>query len=88
MSKLRSRLIVMSLVGVIPALGSIVYSQASERNAATSRTLEDNLRLTRLAATQQAALIDGAQRLLLTLAQFPAVRGGDLFSSRRVRRRS
>src|SRR5258707_1009057 len=76
-SNLRSRLIAMSLVGMIPALGTLLYMQRSERAAATSRTLDDTLRLTRLAAIQQASLFDGAQRMLLTLSQIPAIRGGD-----------
>jgi PAS domain S-box-containing protein len=67
----------MSVIGIIPALGAILYTQSSERATATARTLEDNLRLTRLAASQQASLFDGAQRMLLTMAQFPALRSGD-----------
>jgi two-component system, cell cycle sensor histidine kinase and response regulator CckA len=67
----------MSVIGIIPALGAILYTQSSERATATARTLEDNLRLTRLAASQLAGLFDGAQRMLLTMAQFPALRSGD-----------
>jgi hypothetical protein len=67
----------MAVVGVIPALGAMLYSQASERAAAKARTLEDNLRLTRLAASQQASLFDGAQRLLQTMSQFPALQSND-----------
>ena len=77
MSRLRSRLIVLSVIGIIPALGAVLYTQSSERATATARTLEDNLRLTRLAASQQASLFDGAQRMLQTMAQFPALRSGD-----------
>jgi two-component system cell cycle sensor histidine kinase/response regulator CckA len=67
----------MFVIGIIPALGAILYTQSSERATVTARTLEDNLRLTRLAASQQASLFDGAQRTLLTVAQFPALRSGD-----------
>jgi PAS domain S-box-containing protein len=67
----------MSVIGIIPALGAILYTQSSERATATERTLEDNLRLTRLAASQQASLFDDAQRTLLTMAQFPALKSDD-----------
>jgi two-component system cell cycle sensor histidine kinase/response regulator CckA len=68
----------MSLIGVIPALAAILYMQSSERDRARARTLDENLRLTRLAASQQASLFDGAHRLLVTLAQFPALWAPDL----------
>src|SRR6266496_2324866 len=50
MSKLRTRLVLMSLIGLVPALAAILYTQSSERDAARFRTLENNLRITRLAA--------------------------------------
>ena len=72
-SRLRTRLLILSLSGVLPALGVIVYTQSVERSQARERTLDDNLRLTRLAARQPASIIQGAQYLLQTLAQFPAL---------------
>jgi len=72
-SRLRTRLLILSLTGVLPALGVIVYTQSVERSQARERALDDNLRLTRLAARQPASIIQGAQSLLQTLAQFPAL---------------
>jgi two-component system cell cycle sensor histidine kinase/response regulator CckA len=78
MSKLRTRLVLMSLIGIVPALAAILYTQSSERDAARVRTLDNNLRITRLAAQQQASLLNGARRLLLTLAHAPALWADDL----------
>src|SRR6266852_9469447 len=77
MSSLRTRLLLLSMIAVVPAAGLILLTQSSERNRARARTLESNLRLTRLAATQQAAVFDAAHDLLLTLARFPSVRAAD-----------
>ena len=84
-SRLRTRLLVLSLIGVLPALGVIVYTQSVERGQVRARTLDDNLRLTRLAARQPASIIEGAQHLLQTLAQFPAL-SSDVASCRSVLR--
>src|SRR6478752_2961934 len=71
--RLRTRLLMLSLIGVLPALGVIGITQAVGRSQARERTLEDNLRLTRLAARQPTSTLQGAQYLLQTLAQFPAL---------------
>jgi two-component system cell cycle sensor histidine kinase/response regulator CckA len=84
-SRLRTRLMILSLTGVLPALGVIVYTQSVERKQARERTLDDNLRLTRLAARQPASIIEGAQHLLQTLAQFPAL-SSDVAACRSVLR--
>src|SRR5260221_8104901 len=72
-SPLRRRLLILSLSGVLPALGVIVYTQSVERSQLRQRALDDNIRLTTLAARQPASVIRGAQNLLQTLAQFPAL---------------
>ena len=84
-SRLRSRLLILSLASVLPALGVIVYTESVERSQARTRALDDTLRLTRLAARQPASTVEGAQRLLQTLAQFPAL-GGDVPACRAVLR--
>jgi hypothetical protein len=78
MTKLRTRLVLMSLIGILPALAAILYTQSAERESARGRTLENNLRITRLAARQQAGLLNGARRLLLTLAHVPVLWTDDL----------
>jgi signal transduction histidine kinase/ActR/RegA family two-component response regulator len=76
-SSLRSRLLLLSLITVVPAVALILLTQSSERDRARARTLESNLRLTRLVATQHAAVFDEAHELLLTLARFSFVRATD-----------
>jgi two-component system cell cycle sensor histidine kinase/response regulator CckA len=76
-SRLRTRLVLLALVAVVPALAVIAYTQSSERGRLRQQTHDDALRLIRLAANQQAAVFDGVERLLLTVVQFPALRGSD-----------
>jgi PAS domain S-box-containing protein len=76
-TRLRTRLLVIALLAVLPALAAMVYLQAAERRRARERTLADNLRLVRLAASQQADVFEGARHLLLTLANFPLFRSDD-----------
>jgi signal transduction histidine kinase/ActR/RegA family two-component response regulator len=74
---LRSRLMLLSMMAVLPALALILLTQSSERQRSRANTLESNLRLTRLAATQQAAILHAAHDLLVTVAHFPSVRASD-----------
>jgi len=60
-----------------PALVVILYTQSLERVRARERAVADIQQVTRLAASQQAAVFDGAQRLLLTLARLPDVLSDD-----------
>src|SRR5260370_20832682 len=61
-SRLRTRLLILSLIGVLPALGVIVYTQSIERSQARERALDDNRRLTRLPARPPPSLHEGAHR--------------------------
>ena len=70
-TRLWPRLVLIAVIAVAPAMAALAYTQSHERQRARERTLVDNLRLAGLAAAQQAAVFDGARRLLLTLAQFP-----------------
>jgi hypothetical protein len=76
-SHLRARLALVVFVALLPVIGAIVYTQGAERRSARTRTLANNLRLARLAASQQASVLDGTRRLLLTLAQLPAIGADD-----------
>src|SRR5438552_13781168 len=76
-SRLRTRLVLIALSAMLPAMAVIGYSQRSERRSAADRALEDSLRLARAAANQQASAFSGVQRLLLTLAQFAPLRSAD-----------
>ena len=72
-SRLRVRLLMLSLIGLLPTLGLIVYTQSVERGQVRARALDDNVRLLRIAARQPGSIVEGAGRLLQTLAQFPAL---------------
>jgi hypothetical protein len=70
-TRLRTRLVVIALMAVVPAVAAVVYSQTRERRHVREHIVSENLRRARSAASQQAQVIDGARRLLLTLAKFP-----------------
>jgi PAS domain S-box-containing protein len=76
-TRLRTRLILLALTIVVPAVLVVVYDQAGERRRARDRAVENTLRLVRLAAVQQTAVFDHAHRLLLTLSHLPELRDVD-----------
>jgi signal transduction histidine kinase/CheY-like chemotaxis protein len=75
--RLRARLVSLGLIATAPALVVILYTQSIERARARERAVSDIRQVTQLAASQQATLFDGVQRLLLTLAQLPEVQSHD-----------
>ena len=79
---LRWRLALIAALAVVPAVVSILYLQSIGRSRAREATLEENVRLARLAAGAQASVFDGASRLLLTLAALPQLRGTDSVACR------
>jgi signal transduction histidine kinase len=77
LSSLRARLLLLVLLAALPALALILYTDLEQRRLTARQAQEDALRLARLAAADQAQLIQGAHQLLTALAQLPAVREGD-----------
>ena len=75
-SGLRVRLLLLVLLAVLPALGSTLYLGLEQRQAATTAVQEEALRLARLTASNQGALLEGARQLLITLSQLPEMRPG------------
>ncbi len=73
-STLRSRLILLVLVAVLPAMGLTLYTGLEERQIQKAQAQENALRLTRLAAGDLVQMVEGARQLLLGLAQLPEVR--------------
>ena len=67
----------MALLAVVPALAVLLHAQSLQRSKAHQQMVESSQRLTELAAIGYATFLDGARRLLLTLAQFPSVRDDD-----------
>jgi len=76
-SPLRTRLVLVALATVLPALATVVYTQSLERDAARARVLDANMALASLVASREGEVVVGARRLLLALSQVPAVQGGD-----------
>ncbi len=77
LSRLQTRLFLLIILTVLPALGLTLYGDFEQRQFAAAQVQEDALRLVQLAAAEQAQLVQGAHQLLIALAQLPAVRGGD-----------
>jgi signal transduction histidine kinase len=74
---LRSRLLGLFLLALVPALGLMLYGASEQRRAAAAEAQQNALRHARLAAAEQARLINSAHYLLITLAQLPAIRNHD-----------
>jgi diguanylate cyclase (GGDEF)-like protein len=76
-ASLRTRLLVLVGLAVVPSLGLMLYTDAEQRQQAASDVQANALRLTRLASANQERVIEGAHQLLLALAQFPEKLTGD-----------
>lgn len=75
LASLRSRLLLLVLLAVIPAFLLTVYTNWNERRLAAGTAREEALRLARLAAADQDQLVEGVHQLLMTLARLPQVHG-------------
>src|SRR3972149_4765958 len=78
---LRTRLLLLVLLAVIPALGLILYTGLEQRRQAVVEAQKTAQRLIRLFSVEQERLIEGTYQLLVTLTHLPEVRSGDLFCS-------
>ena len=76
-ASLRTRLLLLILLGLIPTVALMVSLHLEQRRQATSEVQANTLRLARVAAGNQARLLEGAHQLLLTLSQLPPVRAAD-----------
>ena len=75
---LRSRLLLLIALAVVPALALIFYINLEQRRQAATQAQDNALRLVRLAAAEHAQLIQSAHQLLAALALLPAVRNEDM----------
>jgi signal transduction histidine kinase len=75
--RLRTRLVSLGLLATAPALVVILYTQSLERQGARERTVSGIHQITQLAASRQAAVFDGVERLLLTLVKLPEIQSTD-----------
>ena len=76
-SSLRTRLVLLVLIGVIPALGVILHTSWLQRKLARDMVQDDALRTARLLAVEQEQLIESTRHFLMALAQAPEVRKPD-----------
>jgi len=74
LASLRSRLLLLVLVAVLPAFALTLYTGLERRRAAAAEAHEEALRIARIAATEQNDVFQGARQLAFILAQVPAVR--------------
>jgi signal transduction histidine kinase len=75
-SNLRSRLLMLVFLAVVPAAALIIYTGLEARHDATNQARTDNQTIAELAATQQEQLLEGSRQVLVTLA--PIVKAIDL----------
>jgi PAS domain S-box-containing protein len=74
---LRARLLLIAIVAIAPAVITVGVSLTIGRTQSRERVIAEHLRLARVAANAEAGVIDGARRLLLTLAEFPMFASSD-----------
>jgi diguanylate cyclase (GGDEF)-like protein len=76
-SSLRSRLLLLVLLALLPALALILVTAWEQRQLAATDAQESALRVARVAASNLERLIEGARSLLIGIAQAPAVQPGN-----------
>jgi signal transduction histidine kinase len=74
LASLRTRLLLLVLLAVIPALGLTLYTNLEERQLRKTQVQEQAMRLSRLVSADHERLIEEARRLLVNLARLRAVR--------------
>src|SRR3990170_553099 len=74
---LRARLLLVVLLALLPALGLALFAFFDARGRERSDARHSALQVARLAAANEAHLIEGARQLLVALAQLEAVRDRD-----------
>jgi signal transduction histidine kinase len=74
LASLRTRLLLLVLLAVIPPLGLTLYTNLEERQLRKALVQEHAIRLSRLVSADYERVIEDARRLLVTLSRLPAVR--------------
>jgi signal transduction histidine kinase len=77
LNSLRIRLLVLMLLAMGPMLALVLYGYSQQMRAATAEAQAKALTFARLAANDQARLVEGARQLLVVLAQLPSVQNQD-----------
>jgi signal transduction histidine kinase/HAMP domain-containing protein len=74
LSSLRSRLIVLVLLAVIPAFGVILYSASRHRDLTANQVQRNALGAARAIAAEQERFFENAHQLLIMLSRVPQIR--------------
>src|SRR5262245_15182551 len=74
LASLRTRLLLLVLLAVIPALGLTLYTSLEERQLRKAQVQEQAMRLSRIVSADHERLIEDTRQLVVTLAHLPAVR--------------
>jgi signal transduction histidine kinase len=78
LASVRTRLLLLVLLAVIPALALTLYTNLEERQLRRRLVQEQAMRLSRLVSVDHERLIEDTRRFLVTLVRLPAVRDRDL----------
>jgi PAS domain S-box-containing protein len=76
-SSLRSRLILLVILAVIPALAQMIFSSIERKRDAARNVQRDAQRLARLVSASHERLTEGSRQLLMALSRLPEVRRAD-----------
>jgi PAS domain S-box-containing protein len=83
-ARVRTRLLLLVLLALVPALVVLWMSAAEQRRLAEERAVDDVARLARAAAASKDQLVESTRQLLTTLAQVDAVRAADHVACERL----
>ncbi|MBI2997093.1 MAG: GAF domain-containing protein [Deltaproteobacteria bacterium] len=73
-SSIRVRLILLVLLGIVPALGLVLYIALEQHDLAATAAHKEALRLAHLVTEDHKELIEETEGLLIAMAQLPSVR--------------
>jgi len=83
-TSLRSRLIFLILLAVVPAFGLILYSATKHRELTASQVKQNALVAARVIASEQDRVLENAHEFLVTLARVPQIRDNDKAACRKI----
>jgi signal transduction histidine kinase len=84
LSNLRSRLILLILIAVVPAFGLILDSAAKHRHLTANDIKQNALSAARAIASEEDRVLANAHQFLVTLARVPQIRDNDIAACRRI----
>src|SRR4030095_3427871 len=84
LANLRSRLILLILLAVVPAFGLILESDTKHRELTARQVKQSALVAARVIASEQARALENPHQFLVTLARVPQIRDNDKRSCRKI----